>query len=578
MSDALAEFLQPFPVGVSDRVRAAREAGAFVALPEEAPVEFRRDPAAHLRVLDERLDAAWRAAAGPGTAVWCLRGSRAHGLDDFEASAVLGRRMAIDLADQVTVDDERRVVVVGTLREEAVAVAFRVDDSATDTEMAQAFVTLADAPVRAAVVFVSARVAERMAAGAAASALRRYLEAGGALGLRVPADAVDDALRSPETQTAFVDRAVGRPPLFAHFDALPQDASALDTFMRRAGLVCDTSVPVDEGAAAPGRLAREAAWAGASPYRPQPFDLFVPWFHPDEAPWFELPMARVSPPALEAWWRRRRDGPDLAPLLDGTRMEAFYRASRIDPALERTYPDFRVYNWPAPPPATRVTLIDGGTITSDGGRAALVAVDALVSGAGPRVSVVSGAALADAARREMSARYHVSPTRAIEAQNEAHEYLATVPQQAPLRVDYADFSRFVAADLGDALELGSGYGVLAWALSLRARRYTCLDLDHHMFAALRPDLGQAGLVADTHRLPFSDDTFDTVVANNVLEHLYDPLVGLSEIRRVLRPGGRVFAMVPLDALNSHHALPAHLWKLDAPKEVGSAMRREVQSL
>ena len=46
------------------------------------------------------------------------------------------------------------------------------------------------------------------------------------------------------------------------------------------------------------------------------------------------------------------------------------------------------------------------------------------------------------------------------------------------------------------------------------------------------------------QLPYDDDTFDLVTALDVVEHLDDDLAGLREMRRVLRPGGRVLLFVP----------------------------------
>lgn len=46
------------------------------------------------------------------------------------------------------------------------------------------------------------------------------------------------------------------------------------------------------------------------------------------------------------------------------------------------------------------------------------------------------------------------------------------------------------------------------------------------------------------KLPYHDDTFDLVTALDVVEHLDDDLAGLREMRRVLRPGGRVLLFVP----------------------------------
>jgi SAM-dependent methyltransferase len=45
-------------------------------------------------------------------------------------------------------------------------------------------------------------------------------------------------------------------------------------------------------------------------------------------------------------------------------------------------------------------------------------------------------------------------------------------------------------------------------------------------------------------LPYESGTFDLVTAFDVVEHMDDELVGLGEMRRVLRPGGKVLLFVP----------------------------------
>jgi SAM-dependent methyltransferase len=45
-------------------------------------------------------------------------------------------------------------------------------------------------------------------------------------------------------------------------------------------------------------------------------------------------------------------------------------------------------------------------------------------------------------------------------------------------------------------------------------------------------------------LPFGDDRFDGVVLKDLLEHVTDPVAVVREARRVLRPGGTVFASSP----------------------------------
>ena len=49
-------------------------------------------------------------------------------------------------------------------------------------------------------------------------------------------------------------------------------------------------------------------------------------------------------------------------------------------------------------------------------------------------------------------------------------------------------------------------------------------------------------VVDAQDVPFEDDTFDCVVANHMLYHVPDLDKGIAEIRRVLKPGGKLYAV------------------------------------
>lgn len=51
--------------------------------------------------------------------------------------------------------------------------------------------------------------------------------------------------------------------------------------------------------------------------------------------------------------------------------------------------------------------------------------------------------------------------------------------------------------------------------------------------------------ADMMNLPFVECTWDFVVHSDTLEHVPDPLKGLSECRRVLRPGGACIFTIPI---------------------------------
>ncbi|MDY6843502.1 MAG: class I SAM-dependent methyltransferase [Thermodesulfobacteriota bacterium] len=57
-------------------------------------------------------------------------------------------------------------------------------------------------------------------------------------------------------------------------------------------------------------------------------------------------------------------------------------------------------------------------------------------------------------------------------------------------------------------------------------------------------LGPEVIPAKADFLPFKEDTFDTVLCTEVLEHTDDFFVTLSEIQRVLKPGGKLICSVP----------------------------------
>ncbi|WP_240796545.1 class I SAM-dependent methyltransferase [Streptomyces sp. RFCAC02] len=96
------------------------------------------------------------------------------------------------------------------------------------------------------------------------------------------------------------------------------------------------------------------------------------------------------------------------------------------------------------------------------------------------------------------------------------------------------------------LDAGCGSGPLFAALRDRGALVTGLDSSAGMVELARRRLGaDAALhVADlSDPLPFADDAFDDVVASLVLHYLEDWGPTLAEMRRVLRPGGRLIASV-----------------------------------
>ena len=127
-----------------------------------------------------------------------------------------------------------------------------------------------------------------------------------------------------------------------------------------------------------------------------------------------------------------------------------------------------------------------------------------------------------------------------------YRFASTVPFAGQWRV----WQRLVLARLKghDVLELGCGLGDLL--ADMLEAGYNCHAVEHSpaMVAAARDTLQQRNLDAGSRVLqgmaqyiPFPDAAFDTVVSTFPSEYIYDPDT-LSEVERVLRPGGRLIVI------------------------------------
>ena len=108
--------------------------------------------------------------------------------------------------------------------------------------------------------------------------------------------------------------------------------------------------------------------------------------------------------------------------------------------------------------------------------------------------------------------------------------------------DYADFLLPELSKATHLLDVGCGDGALTRGLASACGRVTAVDLAADDFQAGAASLRTENVTfvqADGTRLPFRDGFFDVVLLHSVLESGVAPVRLLAEVRRVLRPGGRV---------------------------------------
>ena len=142
-----------------------------------------------------------------------------------------------------------------------------------------------------------------------------------------------------------------------------------------------------------------------------------------------------------------------------------------------------------------------------------------------------------------------------------HETYSTAPEHFH---DWL-FDQIQLADRARVLEIGGGSGAL-WE-RVRARvpkqwRVTLTDFSYGMANVVRekfisPQFSFAD--CDAQHIPFASASFDAVLANHMLYHVPDVSRALAEFRRVLKPGGALYAATNGEThLQEIHALVASI--------------------
>ena len=141
-------------------------------------------------------------------------------------------------------------------------------------------------------------------------------------------------------------------------------------------------------------------------------------------------------------------------------------------------------------------------------------------------------------------------------------FLFTLGQAPRLRSRTADLAQLTQGEA--VLDVGCGTGDLMLEVARRVGSsglVAGIDAAPEMVARARQKAGRRHLAVDlrvepAEKLSFADQTFDVVVSSLVFHHLPEALKreALAEIRRVLKPGGRLLLV---DLLGPTHAFLLH---------------------
>jgi SAM-dependent methyltransferase len=123
------------------------------------------------------------------------------------------------------------------------------------------------------------------------------------------------------------------------------------------------------------------------------------------------------------------------------------------------------------------------------------------------------------------------------------EYFAYLKTRSKISNLYRNFLMYPVINNalnGKVLDVGCGIGDF---LAFRKKDTIGIDINN-LNVNYCQSLGYETYLIEDNKFPFENEVFDSVILDNVLEHLVNPEITINEISRVLKPKGKFVIGVP----------------------------------
>lgn len=123
-----------------------------------------------------------------------------------------------------------------------------------------------------------------------------------------------------------------------------------------------------------------------------------------------------------------------------------------------------------------------------------------------------------------------------------------------VRWNYPHLIRCLKPQQGERiLEIGCARGVMTKRIQHLAPDTCGIDINEE---AIRHSVTGNLFVMNAEKLEFQDESFDKIYSLHTIEHIPNPIKALSEMARVLKPGGAIVLFYPAEPIRGVFAIPA----------------------